>query len=197
MPIDCFFSFFPNALRELRELKNLRRLNILQNPVTEAGVKELQNALPKCQIAIPQFSNGRGGQRGQPGQRAARGPEAPQKPVAAEKEAQAVKVVEKLGGTLTRNPGPNGQIVEVDLRGTQVKDADLKAIRELSNLHTLYLGNTRVTDAGLKELKDLKNLGFLGLMGVKVTAPAVKELQDALPSCQIYWNGPAQRQGGP
>jgi hypothetical protein len=167
------------------------------NSVTEAGVKELQKALPNCHITAPRFSNGRGGQRSLSGQRAARGAEAPQKPVAAEKEALAVKVIEKLGGTFTRGTGANGQIVEVDMRGTQVTDADLKEVRELSNLQMLYLGNTRVTDAGLKELKNLKNLGFLGLMGVKITAPAVKELQDALPGCQILWNGLRQQQREP
>src|SRR3954453_18459345 len=55
-------------------------------------------------------------------------------------EADAVKAVEKLGGTPTRDDKLPGEPV------TRVS-----------------LGNTRVTDAGLKELKDLKQLASLDL----------------------------------
>jgi internalin A len=71
------------------------------------------------------------------------------------------------------------------LRGTQVKDADLKVIKELANLQTLYLGRTQITDAGLAELKGMKNLRFLGLLGASVTEDGVKAIRTALPDCQV------------
>jgi hypothetical protein len=109
----------------------------------------------------------------------------PSKPVPAEKEKPAVQLIEKLGGQITREPELNGQITQVDMRGTQVKDADLHVIKELTNLKTLYLGNTQITDAGLAELQDMRNLRFLGLFGAKVTAAGVQALRIALPDCSV------------
>jgi hypothetical protein len=71
------------------------------------------------------------------------------------------------------------------MRGTQVTDADRKAIKELCNLQTLYLGNTQITDAGLAELKDMKKLCFIGLNGAQVTAAGVRALRATLPDCSV------------
>jgi hypothetical protein len=38
------------GLKELAPLKNLTILDLLGTAVTDAGVKELQKALPKCEI---------------------------------------------------------------------------------------------------------------------------------------------------
>src|SRR5438874_4326071 len=77
-------------------------------------------------------------------------------------EASAVKAVEKLGGTVTRDDKlPGKPVIGVNLAGTQV------------------------TDAGLKELKDLKQLTYLDVSGTQVTADGVADLQKALPGCGI------------
>ena len=83
----------------------------------------------------------------------------------------------------------NGQIIELDLRGTDVNDADLKTLKELANLQTLYLGGTEITDVGLAELKEMKSLRFLGLVGAKVTVVGLNAIRAALPDCQLASGG--------
>src|SRR2546425_614201 len=71
-------------------------------------------------------------------------------------EADAVKLVEKLGGTIKRDDKQPGKpVVEVDLSfRDKVTDADLRELKELKQLVVLDLNFTLVTDAGLKELKE-------------------------------------------
>jgi len=101
-------------------------------------------------------------------------------------EATAVKAIEKLGGTVTRDAKlPRKPIVGVNLGGTDVTDAGVKELKELKSLQTLNLNGTDVTDAGLKQLKELKHLQTLDLRGTKVTDAGVKELQAARPGLKI------------
>ena len=100
-----------------------------------------------------------------------------------EKQEKAAKALASLGGKTTLDA--DGKIVEVDLRGSSVTDADLKALRDFENLQILCLGRTAVTDAAVKDLKELKHLQFLGLLGTNVSDSGVKELQGALGACQI------------
>jgi RNA polymerase sigma factor (sigma-70 family) len=95
-------------------------------------------------------------------------------------EADAVKLVEKLGGKITRDDQQPGKpVVEVDLQVTRVTDADLKDLKGLKKLTTLNLfGCKGVTDAGVKELKELKQLTSLYLYRSQVTEAGVKELKD-------------------
>ena len=101
-------------------------------------------------------------------------------------EASAVKAVEKLGGTVTRDDKlPGKPVIGVNLAGTQVTDASLKELKDLKQLTTLNLAFAQVTDADLKELKDLKQLTSLNLIHVKVTDDGVAALRKALPGCKI------------
>ena len=59
--------------------------------------------------------------------------------------------LEQLGAEIERNS--EGEVVKVDLVGTQVTDAGLVHLRSLSNLTMLSLEDTNVTDAGVAELK--------------------------------------------
>jgi internalin A len=95
-------------------------------------------------------------------------------------EADAVKLVEKLGGKITRDDKQPGKpVVEVNLSLKKVTDADLKELKELKQLASLNLfGCREVTDAGVKELKELKQLTSLILMRTQVTEAGVKELKD-------------------
>jgi len=81
-------------------------------------------------------------------------------------EADAVKVVEKLGGKITRDDKQPGKpVVEVNLSVKKVTDADLKQLKEVKQLASLNLfGCKEVTDAGVKELKELKQLTSLTLV---------------------------------
>jgi internalin A len=140
------------VLKDLREFKHLTKLDLSFTSVTDAGVKELQEALPKCKI-----NSG-----------AAKGD-----------EADAVKLVEKLGGKVMRDETKPGKpVIGVYLpRNTEVTDADLKGLKELKQLMTLDLKFTSVTDEGLKELKELKQLTKLYVGGTKVTDKGLKDLK--------------------
>lgn len=125
-------------------------------------------------------------------------------------EDQAVKAVEQLGGSVTRDDkDPAHPVVSVFLGGAKVTDADLKVLAALKGLkglsltntpvtdaslkelaplqglQTLSLFKTKVTDAGLKDLAALKGLKRLYLDSTKVTDAGVAELQKALPDCMI------------
>src|SRR5215471_16010582 len=73
-------------------------------------------------------------------------------------EAAALKMIEKLGGRVTRDAKIAGKpVVRVNLPLSKVTDADLKELKELKSLQYLSLSFTKVTDAGLKELKELNS----------------------------------------
>src|SRR5260370_24894002 len=81
-------------------------------------------------------------------------------------EADGVKVIQKLGGKITRDDKQTGKpVVEVNLIGTKVTDADLKELKELKQLKALHIHSTQVTGVGFSELKELKQLTTLNLYG--------------------------------
>jgi internalin A len=51
-----------------------------------------------------------------------------------------------------------GEIVELDLTGTWVTDADMAKVAQLRHLRKLDLSQTRITDSGLDHLKSLENV---------------------------------------
>ncbi len=120
--------------------------------------------------------------------------------------------LETLGGDLRQNE--QGEVVGVDLFGSEVTDAGLAHLTGLTALETLHLGDTQVTgsglahftgltalevldlegtqvtDAGLAHLTGLTGLEFLFLDDTQVTEMGVAELQQALPNCRISTPGP-------
>lgn len=65
----------------------------------------------------------------------------------------------------------------LDLSGTPVTDAGLKALAGLPNLVELNLTGTQVSDAGLASLSGLKALRILKLGGTKVTGRGLDSLE--------------------
>ena len=126
-------------------------------------------------------------------------------------EGAAVKVIEKLGGTATRDEDdPARPVVTVSFVGAPVTDRGLKELAPLKHLRTLdlavclgvtdaglkdvaglkgleelNLSYTGTTDAGLKRLAGVKGLRKLNLIGDRVTDEGVAELQKALLDCKI------------
>ena len=58
--------------------------------------------------------------------------------------------------------------MRVVLVGTDVTDAGLEQLKDLTQLRWLDLGGTRITDVGLEHLKGLTQLEVLSLDGTEV-----------------------------
>jgi hypothetical protein len=56
----------------------------------------------------------------------------------------------------------------------------------LKNLQILYLNDTDVTNAGLMHLRELTNLDVLQIDGTKVTQRGIAQLRKSLPATSIY-----------
>ncbi len=92
----------------------------------------------------------------------------------AEAENDAVRQIEKLGGTYERNS--DGNVVVVELKHQQQKTPDFGWLRNLPHLQRLYLQYSQITDASLVNLQDLKNLQRLSLHGTPITPEGLKYL---------------------
>jgi internalin A len=91
---------------------------------------------------------------------------------------KAVALVKKLGGRIeVDEKSKDVPIVAVHLSDTKVSDADLEALKPLTQLHRLYLQNTTITDAGLEHLKALSELHTLSLNHTKVTDAGLESLK--------------------
>src|SRR5438105_3947941 len=83
-----------------------------------------------------------------------------------EKEDEAVKLIEKKGGTVTWDENASGRpVIAVKLKQAEITDADMRLIGGLKHLRelNLNLSLTPVTATGLRELKGLKDLRVLEL----------------------------------
>ena len=68
-------------------------------------------------------------------------------------------------------------LVDLNLGGTKIKDADLANLKGLTNLDHLHLENTPITDAGLAHLKGLTKLNYLNLYGTQVSDAGLAQLK--------------------
>ena len=71
----------------------------------------------------------------------------------------------------------SADIVELNLRGTDITDAGLPHIASLKSLKKLHLEKTKVTDAGLKQLAGLDSLEYLNLYGTEITDAGLETLK--------------------
>ena len=77
-------------------------------------------------------------------------------------------------------------LIEINLAKTSVTDAGLSALENLTNLLRLHLELTSITDAGLARLKNLTNLGYLNLFGTAVTDAGLEHLKGLRNLKQLY-----------
>lgn len=96
--------------------------------------------------------------------------------------SQSPEVIAKALGPLRHVLG----LVDLNLAGTNIKDADLANLKGLTNLNRLHLENTTVTDAGLVHLKDLANLEYLNLYGTAVTDAGLEQLSGLTQLKNLY-----------
>ena len=79
-----------------------------------------------------------------------------------------------------RNWRTLNQLEYLDLAGTKITDAGLKALADCNKLRSLGLVGTAVTDAGIPHLARLKALENLDLSGTQITPAGLPPLK-ALP----------------
>ncbi len=83
------------------------------------------------------------------------------------------------------------QIVHLNMNKMPVKDEDLKAIADFTNLRKLNLSFTQLTGTGLGELKNLKELRQLSLSGTSVKLADLDVLKNMSHLASIHlWNTP-------
>ncbi len=78
------------------------------------------------------------------------------------------------------------QLVWLKLGNTQISDAGLKTVGNLTNLTRLSLENTAVTDAGLASIARLPHLQYLNLYRTKVTDRGILQLAAAAKLKALY-----------
>jgi hypothetical protein len=92
-------------------------------------------------------------------------------------EAEAVRAVQRLGGSVERDPSAPGRpVVGVDLYATAATDADVRRLLAFGRLRWLDLGETRVTDAGVRQLGCLPELRGVTLCDTAVSDDGLKAL---------------------
>jgi Leucine-rich repeat (LRR) protein len=117
--------------------------------------------------------------------------------------------VKKLKGKVEFEKGVRTDYLTIHLSDTAVKDADLEALKGMTQIRKLYLQNraitdeglanltglenlqslslnkTKITDKGLEHVKELAELKTLHLKGTKVTADGIKDLKKTLAKVEI------------
>lgn len=89
-------------------------------------------------------------------------------------DADSVAQLEATGAKLKKDG--NGNIVDVDFRGTEIDDQSLAPLTGLTKLRSLNLGDTAITDAALETVGKLTTLTNLDLRGCEVTDAGVASL---------------------
>jgi hypothetical protein len=108
-------------------------------------------------------------------------------PVETPEQTQAIRDIEKWGGTVKRiNDLPNGPVVEVDLYGKAVPLSVLQTLNILIQLQTLDVAGTQMTDDGLEYLSRLNRLKTLNLSGTDVTNAGMAYLRGFKQLQQLY-----------
>ena len=100
-----------------------------------------------------------------------------------ESQAAAIAAIEKLGGRVTFR---DNALVKVSLRGSQVTDASLEHIKQLTSLQTIGLNHSKVTDAGLVHLKGLECLKTLYLVGTSVSDDGLEHVKEMTELVNLY-----------
>jgi mono/diheme cytochrome c family protein len=77
-------------------------------------------------------------------------------------------------------------LTDLNLASTKVTDAGLAAIAGLTNLTRLHLEQTQITDAGLAHLKRLARLYYLNLYGTQVTDAGLEHLKGLKNLKRVY-----------
>jgi len=78
------------------------------------------------------------------------------------------------------------QLIWLKLDETNVDDAGMQSIAQLTNLIKLDLSHTNITDNGLPQLQSLTNLQYLNLVGTKISAQSLLQLKNLSKLQSLY-----------
>lgn len=74
---------------------------------------------------------------------------------------------------------------QLDLWAADVTDAGVRSLSAIGSLERLQLSGTRITDASFESLDKLANLRELGLIDVNVSPAAIKRFSQRHPKCNV------------
>jgi len=92
----------------------------------------------------------------------------------------------KIDGSGLRNL-PLNKIRSLNLRSTELTDANVAWIASMERLEYLSLISTPITDRGATQLKSLAALRKLFVGGTQVTEQGLAQLRHDLPNCTVSW----------
>jgi hypothetical protein len=78
------------------------------------------------------------------------------------------------------------KLKRLEMGGSHITDAGARLLAELRNLGELNVSLSRITDAGLEALQRLENLFSLYLYKVPVSDEAVRRFEAARPGCRVH-----------
>jgi serine/threonine protein kinase/Leucine-rich repeat (LRR) protein len=156
------------GLPHLQNLKALQTLDVRKTKVTPAGIQALAAALPQCRI---EYDGG------------VIEPKAPADP-----DRKAAEYVISVGGMVHVNdqdryikavaelPKDPFRLTCVLLENKQVTDAGLAVFKDCKNLTQIHVSNTAMSDVGLANFKGCTNLNLITLSGTKITDAGLAHL---------------------
>lgn len=160
--LEFVATFITDAgLKHLEGIKELRYLKLCYNDITDAGLKAL-GGLAELQVLLLDNNKISG-----PG-------------LEHLKKLTKLRTLSLKYMPITGLKGIDGltQLEILDLRETQVTDADLKCISNLIGLQYLLLSETRVTGNGLKHLARMTQLKVLYLDGTDVGDAGFEHIEE-------------------
>jgi len=97
-------------------------------------------------------------------------------------EQDALKLVERVGGSLTRDAkAPDQPIVEVRLALTAATDSDFRCLSDLRHVRWLGMRYADVSDRALEQLRGWKSLEYLDCGFTRVSGHGLKYLHPECP----------------
>ena len=149
------------AVEVLKDLKDLRTVDLRYTRVSRTGVERLKTAVPQCDITFLD-----------PSVRPALPAEA-DKNLAGAEDAIAARWVRALGGKAVVE---NGRLREVSLAATSVTDELLRNLSDRKHLRKLELNSTEIGDPGVQYLAGMMSLAELDLSGTAISDAGLAHL---------------------
>src|SRR5262249_7088139 len=131
------------GLAKLRELHQLREMDLRYSRATASGVHDFLAAIPNCDVKFQASS----------GEEAKRTTSADA--VETQGEIAIAGWLRSIGGTVQMQ---NGHVTAVSMKSTSITDREVRVLSKLPQITELNLRNTEVSEVGLAHLASLLTL---------------------------------------